>query len=81
MVKEEILNIGCGMSVDMNRLVEKLNAVMGKDLRPVYTDPRPGDIRQSLADISDAEKLLGYSPEISLEEGLKETVEYFLKKK
>ena len=47
---------------------------------PVYVDFRPGDIRHSLADISKAQKLLGYEPEFKVEDGLHKTVEWFVNK-
>ena len=43
----------------------------------IYEDPRPGDIRYSVADISKAGKELGYSPKYSIEDGIKQTVDYF----
>jgi len=48
-------------------------------LKPVFEEFRTGDVRHSHADISRAKKLLGYKPQYSLEQGLKETVAYYLK--
>jgi len=47
------------------------------DLEVVYGPAREGDVRDSLADVSKAERLLGYVPEVSVEEGLKKTWAYF----
>ncbi len=72
----EIFNIACGRSTSLNELVEIMNKILGKDIKPVYGEPRKGDIRHSLADISKAEKLLGYKVKYSLEDGLRETAKW-----
>ena len=51
--------------------------VLGIAHQPTHGDARAGDIRNSLADISKAERLLGYKPAFNFPEGLKKTVEYF----
>ena len=51
-------------------------AITGKKIAPVHREPRPGDVKHSLADISRA-KSFGYEPKYSLEEGLKETIRSF----
>ncbi len=72
-----ILNIGAGGSITINKLAAMLTEVMGRDLKPVHQAPRPGDIRNSLADISRA-RAMGYQPKYCLEDGLRETVQWFL---
>lgn len=69
-------NIGLGKSTTINQLVEMINEIIGKDVKPVYEKERSGDIKHSLADISKA-KLLGYDPKADFKEELKETVEWF----
>jgi UDP-N-acetylglucosamine/UDP-N-acetyl-alpha-D-glucosaminouronate 4-epimerase len=76
-VSGEALNIACGDRVSLNGLLDELGAVLGVTLSPEYTPPRPGDIRDSLADISKAQRLLGYSPSVDLAEGLARTAEWF----
>jgi UDP-N-acetylglucosamine 4-epimerase len=49
-----------------------------KDLKNVHTDPRPTDIRHGYADISKAQKILGYSPKFSIEEGLTKLVNWYV---
>ena len=72
-----VFNIATGKPTTINRLAEVLLKITGKnDLKPVYAKSRPGDIRQSYADIGKAKEVLGYSPEISLEEGLSKFVEW-----
>ncbi len=77
--KEGVFNIASGKRITVNELVKNLNRIMNTDLEPLYTDPRPGDVRHSLADISQAEKTLGYRVEVDFEEGLRKTVEWFQK--
>ena len=71
-------NIGLGKSTTINQLVEMINEIIGKDVKPVYEKERPGDIKYSLADISKA-KALGYDPKADFKEELTETVEWFRK--
>ena len=70
-------NIAQGQQTDLNQLVEKLNGILGTSFTPEYTDPAKGDVKHSVADITRAKENLKFTPEISLEEGLKRTVEYF----
>ena len=72
------MNIACGSRVSLNQLVSVLADIIGvPDYEVVYGDPRPGDVRDSLADISRARDLIGYEPTVQLEEGLRRTVEWF----
>ena len=75
---EGVYNIGCGKNTTINQIAETVLKLMGKDLKPVYDKPRPGDPRHTLADISRA-KSFGYEPRWTLEDGLKETIKYFSK--
>ncbi|MBA7636210.1 UDP-N-acetylglucosamine 4-epimerase [subsurface metagenome] len=76
-VKGRIFNIACGKKITVNELVKNLNKLMNTDTQPLYTDPRPGDVRHSQADISKAEEALGYKIGVGFEEGLKKTVDWF----
>lgn len=53
-VSGEVFNIACGKDFTVLALVEHLNKIMGKDLKPKFTPPRPGDVPRTLADISNA---------------------------
>jgi nucleoside-diphosphate-sugar epimerase len=75
-VSGEIFNIACGRKTTINSLAEKINKLLKKKITPLYTDPRPGDIRHSFADITKAKKMLKYEPKVSFEEGLKETIRW-----
>lgn len=76
-VKGAVLNVAGGKRHSLNALLERLKQVVGTSLSPQYEAARPGDIRHSGADISQAQKRLGYSPLTSLEEGLRKTVEAY----
>ena len=78
-VQGEAINIACGMNTSVNRLAERLITMLGKSLKPLYTDPQPGDIKYSVADISKSKNLLDFAPEWRLEEGLSRTIGYFEK--
>ena len=71
-----VLNVGTGGKTTISGLAEAIIRIMGKDLQPIYQEPRAGDIRHSLADISKA-RAIGYEPQYSLEDGLRETIRRF----
>ncbi len=73
----EAVNIGSGTETDLLGLIATMNRVLGTQIDPVFKAERPGDVRRSLADVSRARELMGYEPEVSVEEGLRRTVEYF----
>jgi nucleoside-diphosphate-sugar epimerase len=76
-VTGEIFNIACGEKTSVNSLAKKINTLMGKDISPVYDEPRPGDIRHSLADISKAREMLKYEPLVFLDEGVEKTIRWY----
>ena len=73
----EAYNIAVGEQFSVNHLYNSIRELLGIDHQPTHVEARAGDIRNSLADISKAEKLLGYKPTFNFPEGLKKTVEYF----
>lgn len=75
--KGEVLNIACGESVSVNALVRELAGILGKDVAPVHEPARPADVKDSRADISRAQSMLGYRPQVALHEGLKRTTDWF----
>ena len=75
-----VVNIACGERTTINSLAARIKEILRKDIRFSYQDPRPGDIKHSLADISRAKRLLKYSPQISLEEGLEMTIRWYKKR-
>ncbi|ABG58119.1 SDR family oxidoreductase [Cytophaga hutchinsonii] len=72
-------NVACGSTTSLNRVYAILAGCAGSDIKPHYTDPRQGDIKDSLANISLAQKHIGYKPEIQIEEGLIKTFDWFKK--
>lgn len=76
-VAGEMMNFACGERYTLNEILRHLQGMMKTQIEPVYTDPRPGDVKHSLADIRKSQRLLGYTPHVSLEEGLKRTVAFF----
>lgn len=72
-----VFNIASQRSVSLNELAHTLMEITGNEMDPVYENPRPGDIKDSLADISLARTALGYRPYVDLVTGLKETVEWY----
>jgi len=74
----EVVNIGCGRRVTVNRIVELTNQLLGKNVKPINAPPRDGDVRDSLADISLSGEVLGYQPIKHFDEGLKESIEWYV---
>ncbi|MBK9329981.1 MAG: SDR family oxidoreductase [Sphingobacteriales bacterium] len=72
-------NVAFGQRFTVNQMFEAIRDYLGKDIQAVHREPRAGDIRDSLADISKAQDLLGYAPKYSFGQGLPLTIEYFKK--
>ena len=75
-----VINIGTGNSVTVNSLWETISQFAGVEGEPERAEERPGDIRESVADISLAQELLTYEPQYSLQEGLEMTWEWYRSK-
>jgi nucleoside-diphosphate-sugar epimerase len=73
----EAFNIGCGAQTSLNQLIAKLNKILGSKVKPSYELPRKGDVRHSVADIGKANKMLGYSPSVTLELGLQRILDWY----
>ena len=73
----EVLNIACGRAVTVNQIIEIINELLGKNIKPLYTDPRPGDVKHSLADITLAEKTIGYKPTVQFKQGLRLAIDWY----
>lgn len=76
----DVYNIAVGERVSLNNLIDIIKKLLHSTVKPIHREDRAGDIRDSLADISKAQKNIGYTPEIKIEEGLKYTLEWFNKK-
>ncbi len=73
----QVYNVAVGDRTGLLEMYEILRNIAEKDIPPAFREPRAGDIRDSLADISKAEKLLGYQPAIRIKEGLEITFKWF----
>mgnify|MGYP006274114279 CR=1 FL=1 len=73
----EVMNLATGGRVSLLELVEKLNAILGTQIAAEHTDPRPGDILHSQADISKAIDLLDFAPIVDFDEGLRRAVAFY----
>lgn len=74
----QIINIANGERTTLNELLSVLKRITGRnDVQAEYRPPRVGDVRHSLADITQARSLLGYEPHVGLEEGLRLTMEWW----
>lgn len=76
-VSGEILNVACGERFTVLNLVDKLNKVIRRDISPKFQKERKGDVRHSLADITKADKMLGFRPHIDFCKGLRMAVTYY----
>jgi UDP-glucose 4-epimerase len=69
-------NAACGERISLNHLLDELHAIIGCEVGARYAEARPGDVKHSQADIGRAKEMLGYSPAVDLEQGLRLTVEH-----
>jgi UDP-glucose 4-epimerase len=72
-----VYNVASGETVSVNDLLRAVCNRLGKPFDPEYLPPRPGDVLHSSADISAAERDLGYRPVVDFETGLAHTVDYY----
>ncbi len=73
----QVINAACGQSISINAIIGLINAILGRSVRPVYAPRRPGDVRDSLADIGLARRLLGFEPVVLFEEGLRRAIAWY----
>ena len=75
----EVINIAGGRRISLNDLIKEIGRVLEKKLDVQYLEPRPGDVKHSLADIASAKELIGYEPTVTWENGIPPTVEFLQK--
>jgi UDP-glucose 4-epimerase len=73
-VAGETFNIGSGKATSINELCQTIIKKLNARMKPLYTEPRQGDIKHSWAKIEKARKLLGYEPRVLLEQGLEDLI-------
>jgi nucleoside-diphosphate-sugar epimerase len=78
-VAGQTFNVGTGSQTTINRVYRTIQKLMNFPSEPIYAPARVGDVRHSYADISSARKNISYTPRISFEEGMKQTVDWYKK--
>ena len=73
----EVINVATGGRISLNTLFKTIRDLVKAHVEPIYAAPRPGDVKDSQADIAKARQLLGYEPIVSFEEGLARTVAWY----
>ncbi len=73
----EVVNIACGERVSVNQIIGVINQLLGKNVPSKFVPERPGDVKHSLADITLAEKVLGFKPIVSFADGLKRALDWY----
>jgi UDP-N-acetylglucosamine 4-epimerase len=77
LTEHEVVNIAFGEKTTLKELWDKISNLIGVNLAPVYKDERKGDVKHSLADITKAERLIGYKPEISVSKGIEIAIDWY----
>lgn len=73
----EVINVACGKAVTINEVIDIINELLGKNIKPIYTAPRLGDVKHSLADITLAEETIGYKPTVPFKQGLQRSIDWY----
>ena len=73
----QTFNIACGGRISLLELVDTVNKILGKNVKPKFDPPRPGDVRDSQADITKAQKLLGWTPRVDFHKGIEKAVAWY----
>jgi UDP-glucose 4-epimerase len=72
----EIFNVAAGTPASVNVVADTIGSILGRSVDRRNVAPRPGDLRDSWADLSKSERVLGYTPQVGLEEGLRRTIDF-----
>jgi UDP-glucose 4-epimerase len=73
----QVFNVGSGVAYSLLDVLRELNVILGTNIEPLFQSQRAGDVRDSLADISWAKKVLGYTPTVEFVEGLQRTADSY----
>jgi len=71
------MNIACNRATSLNQILAKITSLLGRQVTPIYQSPRPGDVKDSLADIRRAKETIGYEPAVYFEEGLERAIDWY----
>jgi nucleoside-diphosphate-sugar epimerase len=77
-VSGQIFNVAAGSPASVNHVAETIGTIVGKPVRRRELPPRAGDLRDSSADLTKSQRVLGYAPKVALADGLRRTVEFLL---
>ena len=73
----KIINIASGSEISINKLVRLVSEYMDSSIDIIYESERPADVRRFIASVSLAQNLINFRPKISLEDGIKLTIEWY----
>ena len=73
----ETFNIACGGRISLLELVDTINVIVGRKVEPKFTPSRPGDVRDSQADVTKAKRLLGWTPRVDFRKGIEKAVAWY----
>ena len=73
----QVINLACGEVVTVNEIIDMINKMVGKNVKPIYTDTRAGDVKHSQADITLAKQVIGFEPIVKFKDGLKLAIEWY----
>jgi UDP-glucose 4-epimerase len=76
-VSGQVINVANGRQTSLLELLDMLNRLLSTNVQPIHEPPRVGDVRESLADITKARKLLKYEPAVEFEDGLRRSIDYY----
>ena len=76
-VAGQAVNISTASAVTVNKVVQTIAELLGKDIKPTYAPPRPGDIKYSLADVRRAQEVIGYEPAVTFDQGIRRAIDWY----
>ncbi|MGE0479805.1 MAG: SDR family oxidoreductase [Phycisphaerae bacterium] len=76
-VNGEVVNVACGERTTLNQILKQLNELLGTNIQAEYNDPRPGDVKHSLADLEAAKRVIGYTPQVFFSDGLRRAISWY----
>ena len=77
-LKNSVYNIACGQQTNLLELLDSINKNLGTNVKPIFKNSREGDVKHSLADITKAETELSYKPLVYFNEGIKNTINFYV---
>ncbi len=77
-VSGQMFNVACGRQINLLDMLAQLNRLLGTDIEPIFAPARAGDVRESLADITQARQALKYEPRVRFDDGLRRSIDYYV---